>query len=299
MYGYRAYNLLFLSELEMPELEEAEGTPDVTICLGSVPLQLRDCTVRTNFFQASPDEFLYKLEKTAAYYVKNGSEITIEPYMDVNAPDIRLFLLGSVFGVLLHQRGYLVLHGASVVIGGRGVLITGKSGIGKSTLAAALYKKGYAILTDDVCAVRIGADGTPYITPGFPSLKLWRDAAEKLETSTEGLEPVKRDMEKHRVSIRAGYCTDTVRLDEIYELNAYDGSNVKLEPVRNMAKLETLIRNTYRYRFVSAQDMRSQHFRQCAAAAGKIHVFTVLRPKDGYMLDKLADAVEGNVAGHE
>jgi hypothetical protein len=70
------------------------------------------------FFQSSPDEFLYRLERTAAYYVKNSSEITIEPYMDVNAPDIRPFLLGSVFAALLYQRGYLVLHGASVVIGG-------------------------------------------------------------------------------------------------------------------------------------------------------------------------------------
>jgi hypothetical protein len=162
-----------------------------------------------------------------------------------------------------------------------------------------LCKKGYEILTDDVCAVRIGAGGTSCITPGFPSLKMRQDAAERLETSTDGLEPVKRDMEKYRVGIRAGYCADAVRHDQRYELSTYDGSSVKLEPVKNMAKLETLIRNTYRCSFVNAQGMKSQHFRQCAAVAGKIDVFTVLRPKDGYMLDKLANAVEGNVVGYE
>ena len=298
MYCYRAYNILFLSELEIPELEEAEGTPDVTIRLGSVPLQLRNCTVRKKWLQASPHEFLFTVKAIAGYYIKNGTEITIDPYMDVSAPDIRLFLLGSVFGALLHQRGYLVLHGASVVIGGRGVLITGKSGVGKSTLTAALHKKGYAVLTDDVCAVRIEADGMPYAVPGFPNLKLWQDAAERLETSTSGLEPVMKDMEKYRIGIRTGYYTDSIRLNEVYELNTCNDSDVRIEAVSDIAKLETLIRNTYRYRFMEAQGMRSQHFQQCAATARNVDVFKVLRPKDGYMLDQLVDAVERNVAGH-
>jgi hypothetical protein len=295
MYNYRAYDLFLSSELPIPELEVSEGTPDVTIRVGNVPPQLRGHADIRRFFQAAPNEFLLKLEKIAGYYVKNGREITIEPYMDINAPDIRLFLLGSAFGALLHQRGYLVLHGASAVINGKGVLITGKSGIGKSTLAAVLHKKGYPILADDVCAVKIDGDGTPYISPGFPSLKLWQDAAKKLDTSIDGLEPVKSDMEKYRVGIETGYGAGAVRLDEIYELRAYNGENIEITPTKNLVKLETLIRNTYRYRFLYGQGIKAEHFKQCAAVAGKVEIFSVLRPDTGFRIDELVAAIKYNI----
>lgn len=299
MYTYRAYNLIFFSELLIPELEVAEGTPDVTIRIGRVPIQLKNPVDTRRFFQAAQDEFLLRLEKIAGYYVKDGREITIEPYIDSSSPDIRLFLLGSVFGALLHQRGYLVLHGSSVVINGRGVLLTGESGIGKSTLAAAFNKKGCEVLTDDICAVKFSDDGTPYIVPGFPSLKLWQDAADRLETSVDGLEPVKSDMEKYRVEIKKGYCTEKVALKEIYLLGKYDSERVEIVPVKDLAKLEALIKNTYRPRYLNGQKLKSLHFSQCAAVAGKTDIYSVLRPETGFLLDELVAAVEGNVDGHD
>lgn len=190
MYNYKAYGLTFSSELILPELEQVKSAPDVIIRIGLVPKTLKEVVCKSRFFQVNKNEFLFSIGDCAAYYVKDGKEITIEPYKNISNPDIRLFLLGSVFGALLQQRGFLVLHGATVIINGKGVLFTGKSGVGKSTLAGALHKKNYSILTDDVSAVKLGEDGTPYVFPGFPSLKLWQDAAQKLDTSITGLEPV-------------------------------------------------------------------------------------------------------------
>ncbi len=42
------------------------------------------------------------------------------------------------------------IHGTMMVIGGAGVLITGKSGIGKSELALGLLDRGHQIISDDL-----------------------------------------------------------------------------------------------------------------------------------------------------
>ncbi len=296
MYFYKAYGLFFSSELCIPELETAEdGIPDVVIRLGSVPCELPDVIDKRNAFQAAPDHFLFRWGNVAGYYVKDGREIVIEPYIDRDASDIRLFLLGSVFAALLQQRGFLVLHGSSVVIRGRGIILTGKSGIGKSTLAAAFGKRNYRVLADDVCALKLGEDKKPYILPGFPSLKLWKDMAEQFGLATDGLEPVKKEIEKYRIGIKTHYCGEVSLLSDVYILEAGDRERIEIQRVNDMKKLVALIQNTYRYRFLKGQQRSAVHFSQCAAVAEKTRIFRVLRPKTGFMLDELVSAIEENV----
>jgi hypothetical protein len=55
------------------------------------------------------------------------------------------------------QTGVLFLHGASLCIGGAGVLLTGRGGAGKTTLALALASRGHGLLGDDLAALRLEA----------------------------------------------------------------------------------------------------------------------------------------------
>lgn len=55
--------------------------------------------------------------------------------------------------VLRLQPEMTFLHGASLVIGGRGVFIGGAKGAGKSTLALALAARGHGFLGDEVAAI--------------------------------------------------------------------------------------------------------------------------------------------------
>lgn len=296
MYTYQAYGLVFSSEFALPELKPAADAPDVTIRLSPVsPCPTAD-TGGVCRFQATSSRFILHVEGVAAYCVANGNEITLQPYTDIGAPDIRLFLLGSVFGALLQQRGYLVLHGACMVIDGKGILLTGRSGVGKSTLAAALNRRGHPLLTDDVCAVHLDNSGMPRAEPGFPSMKLWQDAAAQLSTSVDGLEPVMRNREKYRVGVRR-YHDTAVTLRDVYQLNIHAQNSVEMVPVGGIARLDALIRNTYRYQYLKDQGVQTLHFRQCAAVAAKLGIYDVFRPKDGFQLDALADAIEQNVRG--
>lgn len=50
------------------------------------------------------------------------------------------------------------LHAGCVAIGGRGVLIAGRSGAGKSDLAMRLIDRGAALVADDYVALRVERD---------------------------------------------------------------------------------------------------------------------------------------------
>jgi hypothetical protein len=64
----------------------------------------------------------------------------------------------------LAMRGAVVVHGAAFDIGGRGVLVVGGSGSGKSTVVAGALRKGARVVSDDLLLVarrprgRIGAE---------------------------------------------------------------------------------------------------------------------------------------------
>src|SRR5262249_45596822 len=55
--------------------------------------------------------------------------------------------------VMMLQRDVLFFHAASVVLGGRGVLIFGDKGAGKTTLSLTLAGRGHAFLGDEYAAV--------------------------------------------------------------------------------------------------------------------------------------------------
>jgi len=89
------------------------------------------------------------------------------------------YLVGPILAFMLRRRGALLLHGSAVSAGGHAATFLGPSGIGKSTLAAALSRRGYSILADDLSRLD-KRDGRYYIAPGYAGLRLWGDSAETL-----------------------------------------------------------------------------------------------------------------------
>ncbi len=190
--NYMAYGLRIASELDCPELTpDVSETPDVVIRYGAVPENLPDATAKGVRYQVSPDQFLLKVDHVANYLVSGGREISIERAPESDDDSIRLFLLGSALGALLHQRELLPLHGSAIKVNDGVCVFVGLSGNGKSTVAAAFRQRGYQVLADDVCVVSIREDGLPLVIPGYPQLKLWADTLKKLEQSTKELRQVR------------------------------------------------------------------------------------------------------------
>ena len=136
---YTAYGLQIESQLALPELlPSTVRTTDVAIRYGAVPSSLDNPTGQGIVYQAKPGQLLLTLDGIANYLVSDGTEITIARAPGSRDDDVRLFLLGSAFGALLHQRSVLPLHGSAVATPHGAAVFVGHSGYGKSTLAAAL-----------------------------------------------------------------------------------------------------------------------------------------------------------------
>lgn len=288
---YSAWGIKIASELPLPELTTANGPPDVTITIREGPPKLEDPGHGIVNCRSLPGEFHMRVRNTAEYYVIRGSKVTIVPLKEYNENETRLFLLGSGFGALLQQRGFLTLHGSCVEIGGQGVIFTGMSGAGKSTLAAAFYQGGHRIINDDVCAIKVGQECFPVVFPGFPSLKLWKDAAEKLGRETDGLFPLLHGYDKYRLNAELNYSGQPIRLGKIFILNTHESPGISSKEIMGLPKLEALLTNTYRYTFLKGQDLESSHFRQCVSVANDVRVYNIFRPESLFMIDRLMETI--------
>ncbi len=290
---YTAYGLQIASELPLPELLPSPAThPEVHIRYGSVPTALDNPVVQGVVFQAQPGQLLLTLEGIANYLISDGDTITIEPAPHSQAEDIRLFLLGSGFGALLHQRGVLPLHGSAIETQYGAVVFVAHSGVGKSTLAAAFYQRGYRVLTDDICVITMDT-GKPVAHPAFPRIHLWEDVLDRLEQELPRL-LVRAKLEKYGVPLEAQFAVQPLPLYAVYELAVGAIPSVTIQPLAYMEKFEALVTHTYRGQFVRGLGLRQRHFTQAATVARPVKVSRVTRPQEPFLLQELVQALEAD-----
>lgn len=248
---YALCGLRVVSELPLPDLLPWTGddrVPDVEIRLGTVPERLERPVFEGPLLQVGADgDCRYAVAGVAAYYLDSGRHITIQPYMDQTAPDVRVFLLGSVFGFLCHYRGLVPLHAGCVEINGQAVAFAGDSGVGKSTLTAAFLRRGYRVLADDVTVVDMTASGGPRVLPSFPRIKLWRDSLDGLGGCADGLERSRAQLEKFHLPVEGFFSAEPLPLAAIYHLNmASDPRYAGITPLRGGMAMDDLVGAVYR-----------------------------------------------------
>lgn len=93
------------------------------------------------------------------FVVEEGRRVVAWADPDAPSEDLSQQLSGSALALALMQRGTLVLHAAVVHIDGRALLVSGHSGDGKSTMAAACAAAGHTIIADDLAVLDPGPEG--------------------------------------------------------------------------------------------------------------------------------------------
>jgi hypothetical protein len=108
-------------------------------------------------------------DRVAIHCVRSFAEL---PQYELGAP------LRDVLGWWLTSRRLQLVHAAAVAAGGRGALLAGPGGSGKSTTAAqCLGHEALSFVADDYCAVSLQG-GAPYVHALFRTSKLDLRAAE-------------------------------------------------------------------------------------------------------------------------
>lgn len=289
-HDYRAYGLSIRSEIPLPFLPgDAEPAPDVAIRFGEVPPALPAPADAFGTWQTGPGVFLLNVDGVARYLATDGRAIAIDP-AGGSEHDIVVFLVGSVLGALLHQRGILPLHASAVETDAGAVLFLGQSGAGKSTLLAALLDRGYAMLADDVAGVVL-AGGRPAALSAFPGTRLWTSALDALDWREHTHGRVREGMEKYLVPVEQ-FRTAPQAVRAAYVLRSHNREGIELEAMNVSTAFGSLVRHTYRRKFPRGLGRQASHFRLATTVAKQVPVARVTRPSHPVRLTALADRIE-------
>ncbi len=181
-------------------------------------------------------------DDTAFLITDTGSEIWSEWRPPLTLEDTATYLLGPMLGFVLRLRGVLSLHASVIEINGEAVGFMGAAGAGKSTLAAAFAKKGFAVMSDDILALKPG-DSAPFAQPGYPRLRLWPDSAKALFGSASALPKLTPNWDKRYLDLTAEpfrFQSEPRRLSAIYVLgDAVRGQSC--EPVSPMTPRDAML----------------------------------------------------------
>ena len=165
--------------------------------------------------------------QTGMYFVDSSlTEISFRPFLNSGFNPWG----NSALNVLAGRQqiaGYFTLHGNALGLFGRGVILFGASGTGKSTLTTALVSRGAKVISEDVtCLVQTNRDSI--ILPGPASIKLESEAARSLGFDPKELPKAHNTSGKLVLAHKMQpdfFCSETLPLLVGYCLNRhqYDG----------------------------------------------------------------------------
>lgn len=288
---YKAYGLTIGSDVALPELQPAVPTaPDIVIAVGPVDFAIPAMEGGTAF-RFEPTRQYLSWQAVGTFLISDASRVDVDPAPGVDDALLAFPLLGPVLALALHQRGLLVLHASAIAVGGQSVIFMGDKGAGKSTTAGAMIRAGHLLLTDDVVALDLSDPSRPMILPGFPQLKLARDAADAIRIGQAEVRPqVHPQIDKAQHRLHDGFAREAVPAARIYVLEQR-GGRAATTPLPGAGALPAIIKFSYVTRFgrqALVADFASTHLSQCAQLAARIGVRRLEVPAG---LERIGEAV--------
>ncbi|SFM79051.1 hypothetical protein SAMN05216224_101316 [Thioclava dalianensis] len=298
MHRYQSYGLLFLSDIELPELSPAG--PDALPEDGSVrihrraielPAGVRDLPTWTAF---GPEGVRFWWQTVGAFEVCDGGRtILVDPAPDVSDDLIAFPLLGPVLSECLRRCGYFVLHASAVDLDGQGIVLMADKGTGKSSSSAALLRAGARLLADDLVAID---PATGLIWPGFGQVKL---AQENLSHQLPGQDwqarpQVHEQIDKVRVMVPELLARAPIPAARLCLLSRGRGEIPELSPLALQDRISAVLDFSYAVRFGKdgmTGDLAARHFQGAVMLARSVPLRRLELPCGIDRLDTLAPAL--------
>ncbi len=300
-YQYLLYGLKIESEFEIAEAyrRDFDDKPDVRIVLGQMPEQIQkmyaDKNTDERFFATSRNSVAFRIPGVADYWVTKD-KITVNPlgkiidYIEVDS-----YLLGVALAFCLALRDELLLHGGAVAKDGKGVIITGNSGCGKSTISEVLLSKGYMFVADDTCAIT-NRGGKAHICMGYPQQKLCRDAAISSGYDLSELIFIDEDRDKYARRLKEGFLPDGIDFKFLFELVLSEDEDLHFTRVEGHDKLKLILRNLYAAdEAFKIWGCSPDYMHECVKTASNIIAYQIVRPKGKDTIQKIAKYVDSIV----
>ncbi|MEM8972460.1 MAG: hypothetical protein AAGD43_10410 [Pseudomonadota bacterium] len=277
---YLMSGLLVQSRIHLPgatalNVSHTKNPADVTIEQVDQPLRIPNARSRYPWGEFADNDFLFRPLQGLAIRIRNGDEITFNQADKITDSQVRLFLVGTAWGVLCHQRSLVPLHASAVACDGGAMAFAAPAGTGKSTLAAALALRGYPLVADDVCVIKRDEEsGVPMLYP-FPAkgMKLAADAAAKLGLTPGERLPVVGGRDKSYVHVPSvENSNEPLPLRGFYAMSEAVGPTDSFSKLAGSELISHVMANVYRIEYIecirSIAPLAEQVFQICRHVQG-------------------------------
>jgi hypothetical protein len=248
-------------------------------------------------FYRIADGYLLRFPHLADFEISgDGERVDAWPVPGVQASTVQHLFLNQATPLALSRQGKLVLHASAVEIDGNAAAFIGRSGRGKSTLAASFAGNGMRFLTDDGLQLE-WMDGRLMCLPSHPSIRLWQDSEYAVVPRNSTSAPPVEYTAKTRFLAGSEllYCNEPRQLRHIYSLGIGNANTITIEPIRPSAALMELVRNSFLLD-IGGQEMLARHFDEISRIAELPIHFELDYPRRYEMLDPLRAAIVRHAA---
>jgi len=293
---YFFFGLFLLSEISFSTPGVDCHNPDVRVRLTDQCKPLAEAGDREFYFEVGPQKAYLNYRNVGLFAINNGCQITVSPFTSSDPDLVINTVLGTPMGILLLQRGFLVLHASAVEINGRIVCFLGASGSGKSTTVCSLLQSGHKLVTDDVVAINTASDHLSGVLPGYPWMKVGRELISHLNIENKFIERLGRSEEKLRYNLPAESFVKypTGRLACVYFLQWAD--DISIKNMKTTDAIINLVKHEYGFvpKVLYPAEEKSRFLRS-AEFVKKIPCYSLQRPYALNKLDHLAGMIEKHV----
>lgn len=252
--------------------------------------EVKNSVYSNDWMSIGPSEFSMTVKNVGSFYACNGKRIDYKVHEKADDASLELYMNGSVYGAILHQRRILPLHGSSFIFDDSGVMFCGDSGAGKSSLTTSFCLNGAKFLTDDVTPI-LFENEKPYIWPKTGKIKLWDDSLEQLKKKKNNLTKIRPEDEKYYLPIKPNQ-SHAFPLNHILILQVTDGKEVSFEKVQKVEAFSYLHQEIYRREYLFAMpEAESTYLKKISSICSEASIYRVNRPKS-ISIDKMQMEVE-------
>ncbi|GAB5528385.1 MAG: hypothetical protein Roseis3KO_01620 [Roseivirga sp.] len=297
-YSYQAYGLLVQSEFLIQALSPGKSPDKVAdLRIITAPITLNGIPYENNgsIKKMTPEGLLLSVKGVASYLISHKNSITVDVFSKKNEL-AESILLGPVFTAFLIKKEYQVLSGVTLMKNNRTLLLTGISGVGKSSVAAALSMRGYTVLSDQICALKV-SNGEVLAMTAKPNLKLWEDCLEQLNLDATQLQKVRKELNKYYYPVLHKNIAGSYPLNAIYELEISPKWGKKLMTIEEdtFQAFKLIGRNTAWKYLHHELGFELNSFKNISSISANVDCKRIARPYALYNLSELTDFIENQI----
>lgn len=300
MYYYKVFGFIFRCQYPIRQLYEVPKTDDfdADILIGEMPDEIiREVEKETIFpcifwddnrFWMNNPYGILAVYKSGLIYAKSPSQDDVFYLLQ--------YVLGYGIAMFAHLHNRIAIHSGCVAIDGKCILISGDSGVGKSTLTHSLIASGARMLSDDVIAIGYDENHNPLVYPAFPQQKLCRDAVLKSGYRPDDLLYVDPEKDKFAVLHRENFYPQPLPLHSAFYLKCYRPDNLKtsqsakdlrIEKTEGFQKVAFLVNNLYLSCIIPHTGFSAQAFQLCTDTIKDCSVYKIERPEGKDTLNEI------------